>query len=330
MSSRSVESFGLPPWLSLWKNEYDVSFGTPRGVSLVGASEVLLAEACGKGLEGKVDLIFTSPPFPLLREKSYDNKRGQEYLRWIESFAPLFKRLLSPKGSLVIEIGNAWERGIPVLSTLPMESLLAFKKKGEFHLCQELIWHNPARLPGPTQWVNVERTRLKDTFTRLWWLSNSPHPNANNRRVLQPYSPAMQRLLRTKKYNSGKRPSEHQIGETSFLSENGGAIAPSVLRFEETLIRLPNTHSDREYRRYCERNGLDMHPARMPQALPEFFIQFLTDEGDLVLDPFGGSNTTGAAAEKLGRQWITVELNRGYAESGRARFGLTSTGGREK
>lgn len=125
-----------------------VSYGTRLGVSLIGLSEQVLADAIAAGLEGKVKLIFTSPPFPLVRNKRYDNLRGDAYKRWLASYAALFKRLLTKDGSVVIEMGNVWEAGRPEMSTLPMESLLEFKRAGQFYLCQELIWHNPARLPG--------------------------------------------------------------------------------------------------------------------------------------------------------------------------------------
>jgi len=58
----------------------------------------------------------------------------------------------------------------------------------------------------------------------------------------------------------------------------------------------------------------------MPVELAAFFIEFLTDEGDLVLDPFGGSNTTGEAAERLSRRWLTVEVNAEYIAGARGRF----------
>ena len=58
----------------------------------------------------------------------------------------------------------------------------------------------------------------------------------------------------------------------------------------------------------------------MPEPLVEFFVKFLTDPGDVVLDPFAGSNTTGAVAEHLGREWVAIEADAGYAESSRVRF----------
>jgi site-specific DNA-methyltransferase (cytosine-N4-specific) len=221
--------------------------------------------------------------------------------------------MLKRNGSIVIELGNAWEPGRPVMSTLALQALLSFKEQGGFQLCQEFICHNPARLPTPAQWVTIERIRLKDSYTRLWWLARVDRPKANNRRVLKEYSASMQRLLRSGKYNSGKRPSEHHIGEKSFLTNHGGAIPPNVLT-------ISNTRSRDAYQDYCRRKGLPQHPARMPVELAQFFIRFLSEPGDWVLDPFAGSNTTGAAAESLGRNWISIEPEDPYIKGSIGRF----------
>src|SRR6266550_5959160 len=192
------------------RREYE----TTRGVALHGTFEEFLDSDYAKQYEGKVQLIFTSPPFPLNRKKKYGNKKGEAYLRWLADFAPRFRKLLKPKGSIVIELGNAWERGLPVMSTLALRALLRFLQKGELHLCQQFVCYNPARLPSPAQWVNVKRIRVKDAFTHLWWMSPSPRPKASNRRVLKEYSAAMKSLLTRGTYNAGKRPSQHDIGKT--------------------------------------------------------------------------------------------------------------------
>lgn len=126
-------------------------------------------------------------------------------------------------------------------------------------------------------------------------------------------SAAMLELLRTKKYTSGKRPSQHDIGAESFLKDNGGAIPSNVLT-------ISNTRNQDPYYTYCRERGLPLHPARMPMDLPEFFIKFLTRPGELVLDPFAGSNTTGAAAERLGRRWVSIEPNPDYVRGSIGRF----------
>lgn len=288
-------------------------YTTPKGRFYLGLSEEVLQTPSLKNLKGKIQLIFTSPPFPLNRKKKYGNLQGSEYASWLSSFAPLFSEFLTPDGSIVIELGNAWNPGFPTVSTLPMEALLAFKEIGNFHLCQEFICYNPARLPTPAQWVTIERIRAKDAFTRLWWFSQSPRPKADNRQALKEYSPAMKKLLKNGKYNSGRRPSEHVIGEQSFLRDNGGAIAPNV-------IIAANTSSSDSYLEYCRENGLEHHPSRMPADLAEFFVNFLAETDDWIMDPFAGSNVTGAVAERLGRRWISIEPNEEYAKGSIGRF----------
>jgi len=276
-------------------------------------SSKIFDKSWGLELKKNVNLIFTSPPFPLNRRKSYGNKSGKEYIEWLAPFAKIFGELLTSDGSVVIEMGNAWKPGEPVMSTLSLEALMRLKEEGQFHLCQEFIWYNPARLPSPAQWVNVDRIRVKDSFTRLWWLSKTTRPKADNRRILREYSKDMKHLLRTKKYNSGRRPSEHVIGERSFLKNNNGSIPSNV-------ITLANTNALDDYLEYCKKNEVAKHPARMPIGLAEFFIKFLTEPGDLVLDPFAGSNVTGYAAETLGRRWVSIELDPVFAESSLSRF----------
>lgn len=263
--------------------------------------------------KGTVQLVFTSPPYPLKRKKKYGNYNGQEYIDWLVGIIGQCKELLVENGSIAIEIGNAWEAGRPVMSTLVLKTLLAIQEELNLHLCQEFIVHNPARIPGPAQWVNIERIRVKDSFTRIWWLSPSERPKADNRNVLQEYSSSMKKLLSTGKYNKGIRPSQHEINGTSFLKNNGGAIPPNV-------ITVANTSSSDPYQIYCKQNGIELHPARMPGSLAEFFINFLTDPGDTVLDPFAGSNTTGCIAENLNRKWISIEANKEYIQGSIARF----------
>lgn len=294
---------------------------------LIGRIEDALDQDNLRAAAGKVNLIFTSPPFPLVRKKRYGNETGEQYLKWLESLAPRLSDLLAPQGSIVIEIGNSWEPGVPVMSTLGLEALLAFKRAGNLHLCQQLICHNPARLPSPAQWVNVNRERLKDSFTHVWWMSRDHHPKANNRRVLLPYSGHMKGLLKSKKYNSGARPSGHVISASGFLTDHGGAIAPNVLRLAEddanlpeSLLQFSGTSADLKYREYCRMHGHELHPARMQIGLAGFLIEFLTEPGDLVLDPFGGSNTTGYVAESLKRRWLSVEASPDYALGSRGRF----------
>jgi site-specific DNA-methyltransferase (cytosine-N4-specific) len=252
-----------------------------------GDSKTLLSGTMGERLRGKVQLIFTSPPFSLNRKKRYGNLQGEAYLEWLTEFAPIFRQLLKRDGSIVLELGNAWEPGKPVMSPLALRALLAFLDRGSLNLCQQFVCYNPARLPTPAQWVNVDRIRVKDSFTHVWWMSPSERPVADNRRVLKAYSPSMLGLLRRQRYNAGLRPSGHRIGTKSFLHRHAGAIPSNV-------ITLANTHSTTEYQQHCRALGLPPHPARMPSGLPEFFIKFLTTPRELVLDPPCARRSSGA------------------------------------
>jgi DNA modification methylase len=262
-----------------------------------------------------VDLVVTSPPFALKRKKEYGNVDAKDYVPWFMDFAVELKRVLKDSGSLVIHIGGTWVRGQPTRSLYHFELLIALCKTLGFHLAQEFYWYNPSKLPSPAEWVTVRRIRVKDAVDPVWWLSKTPYPKASNWQVLKPYSDSMKQLLE-KGYKAKLRPSGHDISD-KFSKDHKGAIPPN-------LLSLPNTDSNSAYMRECRRRGIKTHPARFPQDLPEFFIEFLTDPGDIVLDIFAGSNTTGAAAERLGRRWIGFELEQKYLAASAFRF-LTET-----
>jgi len=258
---------------------------------------------------------------------------GEDYKDWFISYAEIFSPLLKDDGSIVIELGNAWEPKRPVQSYLHLESLLGFVKnpKANLRLCQEFICYNPSRLPSPAQWVTVERIRVVDSFTHIWWMQNQTHPKADNKKILRPYSRKMRELLKNKKYNFGRRPSEYNIGKTSFLKNNNGSIMHNLIELEpimdgsdprlpENIFSIANTRSNDFFLKTCRERQIKPHPARMPIELACFFIEFLTEPGDLVLDPFAGSNTTGFCAEKFGRKWLSIEISDAFAEQAIIRF----------
>jgi site-specific DNA-methyltransferase (cytosine-N4-specific) len=290
------------------KPRFSLAYSTKLGKAFNGDSLAVLPHLIDQGV--KVKLIVTSPPFALVRKKDYGNEDADSYLRWFEQFVPLFKQILAPDGSLVIDIGGAWIKGLPCKSTYHFKLLLQLCESG-FYLAQDFYHYNPARLPTPAEWVTVRRLRVKDAINNVWWLTLDPFVKSDNRRVLRPYSESMKGLLKNG-YKAQLRPSGHNIS-TKFQRDNNGSIPPNLLEFS-------NTESNSYYLTRCKEAQIKPHPARYPQALPEFFINFLTDPGDLVLDPFGGSNVTGAAAEALGRQWISVELDPTYVQASQFRF----------
>ena len=173
----------------------------------------------------------------------------------------------------------------------------------------------------PAEWVTVRRIRVKDAVEHIWWFGKTHSPKANNLNVLKPYSPDMIRL-NNRGVRATVRPSGHSIKKSFEKIQAGGAIAPNVLeqRLADDFLKFGNNAANDIYTKRCKEAGIKIHPARFPAMLPEFFIKFLTDEGDLVIDPFAGSNTTGAVAEELQRRWIAIETIDEYLAASCFRF----------
>lgn len=202
--------------------------------------------------------------------------------------------------------------------------LIALVDEIGFHLAQECFWHNPAKMPVPAEWVTVRRIRVRDSVEYVWWLSKTPHPKASNLKVLREYSEDMIRLNR-RTLRSTVRPSGHVIRESFGKINHGGAIPSNVIEDDwdeipETMMKMGNNAANDSYTVKCKEEGIKIHPARFPALLPKFFIKMLTEPNDLVVDPFAGSLTTGAVAEKLERRWIAGEAVEDYLKAGTFRF----------
>jgi DNA modification methylase len=306
-----------------------VIFKTKLGVSYHGDSlKVISSKIFQEKYKGKINLIITSPPFSLVKKKKYGNENGQEYIDWLKKFSRPLTNLLTDDGSIIIELGNSYEKGTPIFSTIPIESLLEFKKESDLYLCQEFICHNPTRLPSPIEWVNVRRIRVKDSYTRIWWLSKTPYPKSDNSNVLKHYSDSMKKKIKNDNFYPSTLPSGHKV-TNNFRNINKGSISPNFLSFgekeylfeyPENTLKISNGGNNLPYQKFCDSNSFEPHPARIQPELIEYFVRFLTDENDIVYDPFGGSNTTGMVAEKLNRKWISSEKHLDYIKGSLIRF----------
>jgi DNA modification methylase len=285
-------------------------YSTKNGTAYCGDSLELL----NRLPDNSIDLVMTSPPFALLRKKEYGNEDQNQYVEWLGEFGKLVYKKLKDTGSFVVDIGGAYQKGVPTRSLSNFRVPIYFCDVLGFHLAEDFYWYNPSKLPSPIEWVNKRKIRAKDSVNNVWWFSKTEFPKADVSKVLAPYSDRMKQLLKDpdKYYDAKKRPSGHDIGK-SFANDNGGAI-PS------NLLQIPNSESNSLYIAKCKEFNVSSHPARFPSKLPEFFIKFLTDEQDVVVDIFGGSNTTGEASENLNRKWLTFELSREYVAASVFRF----------
>lgn len=290
-----------------------ISFSTDLGVALYADCVSVFAK-----LQEPIALCLTSPPYALARPRAYGNKTEREYVAWlVDALEPIIANLL-PGGSLVLNVSNdIFERGSPARSTYLERLVLALTDQG-LHLMDRWIWHNPCKPPGPTQWASRTRQQLNVAWEPVLWFAKNPHKCfADNRRVLEPHSEKHKKLLarggenRSAQYGDGA----YRIMQGSYGDRTEGRIPRNVLWHPTGPGR---SYSSAE----ATALGLPGHGATMPLSLVTQIIRFLTDENadHLVADPFGGSGTTGLAAQNLGRRWILTEAAAQYSAASAMRF----------
>jgi len=283
-------------------------FETDNGMALWAAAETAVAYVQDEA----VDLILTSPEYPLAKPKAYGNRVGEHYLDWLTGLAQSWKPKLKISGSLVLNLQDAYQPNSPTLNLYQEKLLLRLVEDLGYHLCQKFIWHNPSKSPA-THWVTVKRVRVKSGFESFYWLGKTPHPKASNANVLRPYGRTMRRTLQQGGDQRKTRPSGQGHLTPSYARDNGGSIPDNVLVAH-------NASSNDQYCRSCRGEGIPIHPARFPDEPIEFLIRLLTDPGDTVYDPLAGSLKVGEVAERLHRNWIATERSLKYLFGGRHRF----------
>lgn len=290
-----------------------VAFSTRLGVAIWARCESVLAL-----LDEPVALLCTSPPYPLNKPRDYGNPREREFTDFICRAVEPIVRLLLPGGSICLNLGNdIFVPSSPARSLYRERLTLALCERFSLHKMDDLIWFNRCRAPGPVEWASKRRVQLNGSYETVTWLTNDPlRVRADNRRVLQPHTERQQRLIdaggeaRNVRYADGA----HGVRVGSFANKTQGRIPRNVLE---------HTHGcadTRQYRRDAAAMGLPIHGAMQPLAIPEFLIKLLTEPGDLVVDPFGGTAKTGRAAENTGRRWLVIETMLDYLRGSAPRF----------
>ncbi|MGH9896706.1 MAG: DNA-methyltransferase, partial [bacterium] len=211
-------------------------YHTGNGAAYCGDALTLLK----KMPDQSVNLVVTSPPYPLVFKKEYGNVDAHEYVAWLLPFVREVRRILADDGSFALNVGGVWNKGSPTRSLFHYEVALEIAKL--MPLAQEFFWYNPAKLPAPAEWVNVRRIRVKDAVEYVWWFGKTDHPKADNRQVLQEYSDDMRRLVQ-RGIDATVRPSGHNI-TTKFAQDQGGSIPPN-------LIQACNTDANSDYFQRC-------------------------------------------------------------------------------
>lgn len=289
----SYQPILTPPSHNVWGETFSVfnlasraAYQTPLGILIVGDCLHLLREVPANS----IDLVITSPPYD--GQDKYRN--GGRYERsWYESFfletTAEILRVLAPHGSFILNYRSkryGCERG-----TLQYELVFWLREQG-FLFAEDFIWGKPSPPPG-----RFNRF-LKDAIEYCFHFTKTPRWQFFPENCLRPARWDAKDRERRKKlphnYVRVNAPSGHGRKRVQ--------AGPDMVRPSTFL------HFEPEFGRNVSR-----HPCRFPVELPSFFIKLLTQPGQIVLDPFAGTCTSAVAAEKLGRQWIMVELDPEYA-----------------
>ncbi|MEA1987793.1 MAG: site-specific DNA-methyltransferase [Pseudomonadota bacterium] len=264
-----------------------------------------------------IDLVITSPPYLLQKPRKYGHigMNEQEYVDNLVSAIENWLPMLTPTASIVLNIGNSIKAGEGYQNLHKESLLLALRDRLGLFLIQKFYWYSPTKMPSG-HWVNIAHRDCVDSVEDFYWLSMNPKQcKADNRQVLVEYSKTQRRYMKSAQTKSGvrKNPSGQSVNEETFYADRGGAI-PSNL-----LFAVPEG-ANSQYSRYCRENNLPRHPAMFSPNLPDFFIRYLTNIGDVVADFYFGSGSTGYASESQNRHWIGAEIVKEYLDGSMGRF----------
>lgn len=249
-------------------------------------------------LRGKVDLIYIDPPFDskadyrtpitlpgtkfeqrptVIEQFAYTDtwKEGTiSYLKMMYPRLVLMRELLSERGSIYVHID--WHIGAYL--KIMLDDIFG---KGNF--VNEIIWYY-------RRW-NIAGSSFATNHDNLLYYGK----NKNNRVYNQLFIP------------KSDKSSAQEKSWKSVIDENG--IRHSIMTDEPTKgVPMPDVWNISMINPVAnERVG---YATQKPEALLERIIKASSNEGDLVCDFFGGSGTTAAVAEKLGRRWITGDIGK--------------------
>lgn len=261
-------------------------------------------------------LALTSPPYPLARPRAYGGPSIEDYSDFIcRVMEPIVKNLVAG-GNVVLNVGDVFEPGLPAKSTYIEELILALRKRLGLYLMNRIVWESN-KPPGPIQWASKQRMQLNEGYEHVLWFCNDPaRCLADNRRVLEPHTQRHRQLIE----RGGE--SRHAVyGDGAYRLRPGSYQNPTDGTILRTVWKLSNNcSSQRRYKQMARALGLEPHGASMPLALAQRIVRFMTEIDQLVVDPMGGSMTTGLAAELEGRRWACTERVLDYVLGGAQRF----------
>lgn len=294
-----------------------VAFSTDLGVAIWARNHSVF----NANWTEPIHLAVSSPPYPLKYARDYGNPNIHQYTDFIcHAIEPIAENLVDG-GSIVLNLGqDIFLQGVPARSMYIERLLIALSDRLGLELMDRIIWSNPTKPPGPTQWackVTGGRKQLCSGYEPVYWFTNnSSLVRSDNRRVLEPHTEAHKKFVA-----SGGAKKDVDYGNGAYARKAGAFANPTAGRIPKNVLSRVHRCADTDaYNAYAEVEKLPKHGAMYPTSIPDFFIQFLSEPGDLIVDPFGGTGKTALAAERLGRRWAITDMMYEYLYGGANAF----------
>lgn len=232
-----------------------------------------------------IDTIITSPPYANQRITTYGGISEDYYPEWMLEIGREIYRILKPSGSFVLNIKENVCNG--ARNTYVFKTVLALSEI--FIWSDTFIWNKLN--PYPTG----NKKRLKDGFEYCYLFTKTKDYKFKPDNVL---IKSESKWLKSEKLRKNK--GSHNVSNGSGMDMSSRCSSDMVRPSNVLTLAVDCTNHE--------------HPATFPTGLPEFFIRLLTDEGDIVYDPFAGSGTTLVVAKYLKRNYLGSEINNKYID----------------
>lgn len=254
--------------------------------------------------KGTVKLIYGSPPYPNA-ERNYGVWKEKDYIELISPFIDGAQHALSDDGFLIINVkANRCKKTASKASkrSLVIEKLAILLEEQWGFSCVDIeIWVKGNPVPTGL------RVACQDAYEQILWFSKSPKWEINIDAIRRPYSDHSLDLYKDYEYKSRENGLTYVRKNKSITPNPLGALPQNVI----TCGVMPNKTT---------------HQAVQPLALPEKYIKACTTIGDIVVDPWLGSGTTGEASVALDRRFIGFDIFQEYVSMSEQRLSAIAKG----